>query len=148
MYTESNYFWGLVGYYLGALVVLWYVHWLLAKVAIRHLRNGLFLLAAALLLTPVQAYSNPDITHLAPAFLVYLFEGLVIGTEQDPNRALVPIVFVFLLLLAAYAGWLWWQHKRGKTAVAPEPDQPAPDQTDSQSVGDNNELDDKTAESA
>ncbi|MGS2722325.1 hypothetical protein ACVBEJ_01175 [Porticoccus sp. GXU_MW_L64] len=118
MYTESNYFWGLVGYYLGALVVLWYVWWLLSKLAWHHVRNVLLLFCAALLLTPVQAYSDPNLQHLAPAFLVFLFEGLILGTEQDASRALIPMLFVFTLLLAGYGGWLWWCNKQAVSGQA------------------------------
>ena len=122
MYTESNYFWGLVAYYVGALVVLWYAYWLLSKLAYRHVRNVLLLMCAALLLTPVQAYSDPNLHQLAPAFLVYLFEGLIIGTDQDATRSLVPMLFVFLLLLAGYGGWLWWLNKKAASEQVEQKD--------------------------
>ena len=112
MYTEDNYLWGMVGYYLGAFIVLWYVHYLLAKIAIRHVRNGLLIVAATLLLTPVQAYPDPQLYQLAPAFLVYFFEGAVYAVADDPNRGLIPMVFVFILLSAAYLAWLWWLNRR------------------------------------
>ena len=114
MYTASNYFWGLVAYYLGALVVIWYIYWLLRKIPYRHVRNSLGLMFVALLFTPVQAYQGAELAHLAPAFLVYLFEGLVFASSQDPERALMPMLFVLLVLMALYIGWEWWRFQRRK----------------------------------
>lgn len=112
MYTASNYFWGMVGYYVGALIVMWYIRWLLVKIPYRHVCNLLCLLFVAVLFTPVKAYQDAELAHLAPAFLVYAFESIVSESSQDPTRALMPIVFVFLILLAGYAGLLWWLHRR------------------------------------
>lgn len=112
MYTASNYFWGMVAYYVGALVVIWYLWWLLASIPYRHGRNLLLLLGAAVLFTPVQAYPDSELPYLAPAFLVYAFENLVFDATQDRQRALLPMLFVYLVLLASYGGWQWWWHWR------------------------------------
>ena len=121
MYTADNYFWGLVAYYVGALIVIWYIYWLLARVSHRHIRNTVALLFVAILITPVQAYPDPQLHQLAPAFLVYLFEGLVYTNQQEPVRGLLSILLVYLLLLIGYGGWLWWQYKwRGTKMISPE----------------------------
>ena len=122
MYTADNYWWGMVAYYVGALIVICYIYWLLARVPYRHVRNGLALLSVAILVTPIQAYPDPQLPQLAPAFLVYLFEGLVYTDQQQPARGLLSILFVYLLLIVGYGGWSWWQFKRcGTQTETPEP---------------------------
>ena len=123
MYTADNYFWGLVAYYVGALIAVWYVYWLLARVPCRHVRHIVGLLFVAILMTPVQAYPDPQLPQLAPAFLVYLFEGLVLENQQEPARALVSIFFVYLALIAGYGGWLWWRF-RHRATIPLEPPTP------------------------
>lgn len=113
MYTMENYVWGLVGYALGAGLVLWYAIWLLRHIHYRYVRHLLIILCIAVLFTPVMAYPDRP-PFLAPAMMVAFFEGSIYETDQGVWRALTPIIVVFLTLVLGYAGYQWWrQHKVG-----------------------------------
>ncbi len=101
MYTAENYFWGLVGYGLGALLILLAL-WVIAR-SWRWwwLRHGLLLVTAVLLLTPMQPYS--DSSFLAPALFVSVFEGMSRMPETGFGRGLLPIGVVLVAALALYA---------------------------------------------
>ncbi len=108
MYTMENYIWGLVGYVVGATLVMWYLHWLFKRIPWHYLRVGLNILFATLLFTPVVAYPDHS-TFLAPAFVVALFEGAIFDTDGGAIRSLLPMVFVFFTLVILYGGWQWWR---------------------------------------
>ncbi|WIO73040.1 hypothetical protein QP938_06870 [Porticoccaceae bacterium LTM1] len=108
MYTMENYFWGLVGYGLGGAVVMWYLFWLGRFVAWKYLRHGLLLLMATLIFTPVTVLT--DGVHLAPAFTILVFEGLLGSEGSDPGRVVTPYIFTFCVFLVFYIGWQWLRH--------------------------------------
>ena len=111
MYTMENYVWGVVGYVLGAAVVMWYLCWLVGHIPYRYLRHLLIMVIFTALFTPVQAYPDQP-PFLAPALVVALYEGAVYSTEGGATRALMPMLFVFLVLVAGYLGYQWWRHAR------------------------------------
>lgn len=100
MYTEENYFWGLVVYYVGAFLILfslWFVRKILPG---RHFRNTLLLMMASILLVPIKAY--PDMHYFAPAWFVSLFEGITKVQPLGYVRGLQPILAVFLFSVVIY----------------------------------------------
>jgi len=99
MYSAENYLWGWIAYGTGVtclLFVLWYWMRNLRFTTIRHL---VLLFASVFLLTPVTAYR--DDPHLAPAFFVSLYEGLLAtGDNLGFQRGLAPILaFCFLAVI-------------------------------------------------
>lgn len=99
MYSAENYLWGWIAYGIGVtclLFVLWYWMRNLRFTTIRHL---VLLFASVFLLTPVTAYR--DDPHLAPAFFVSLYEGLLAtGDNLGFQRGLAPILaFCFLAVI-------------------------------------------------
>ena len=99
MYSAENYLWGWIAYGTGVtclLFVLWYWMRNLRFTTIRHL---VLLFANVCLLTPVTAYR--DDPHLAPAFFVSLYEGLLAsGDNLGFQRGLAPILaFCFLAVI-------------------------------------------------
>ena len=75
MYSTENYLWGWVAYSTGALCLLFCLWLLVRKIGIAAIRHSILLLALVALFTPVTAYR--DDPHLAPAFFVSLYEGLL-----------------------------------------------------------------------
>ncbi|HAZ95520.1 MAG TPA: hypothetical protein DCW94_07535 [Porticoccaceae bacterium] len=99
MYSAENYLWGWIAYGTGVtclLFVLWYWMRNLRFTTIRHL---VLLFSTVFLLTPVTAYR--DDPHLAPAFFVSLYEGLLAtGDNLGFQRGLAPILaFCFLAVI-------------------------------------------------
>ena len=99
MYTAENYLWGWIAYGTGViclLFVLWYWMRNLRFTSFRHL---VLLFAGVFLWTPVTAYR--DDPHLAPAFFVSLYEGLLAsGDNLGFQRGLAPILaFCFLAVI-------------------------------------------------
>lgn len=115
MYTHENYQWGLVAYVLGFLLILPLV-FSITRVLIPWAipRNLVRLAFAAVLLTPVRAYT--DMYFLAPAWMVAFFEYFKPTSVEGPARAVTPIVICFAALLVAYLGWIFLRHflHRGK----------------------------------
>lgn len=105
MYTEENYLWGLVGYYLGVLLLLvpaWRLTRPLPGFPLRALARCA---VVALLGTPMLA--DPDMHYLAPAWGVMLFDAI----DPEPHAGLVrgalPLVAVFgLLYVASLLAWV------------------------------------------
>ncbi len=102
MYSAENYLWGWVAYGIGVaclLFVLWYWMRNSGLTTIRHL---LLILTSATLLTPVTAYR--DDPHLAPAFFVSLYEGLLSsGSNLGFQRGLAPILAISFFAIIFYA---------------------------------------------
>ncbi len=98
MYTDENYLWGLVAYYLGVLLLLvptWRLTRVLPGFPLRALvRCG----ALAVLGTPMLAYS--DMYHLAPAWGVMLFDAISPAQSDGLLRGVLPLLAVFGLLYA------------------------------------------------
>lgn len=110
MYSDENYFWGLVAYYLGVGLVILFL-WAYRKVIPwRHPRHFLLLLAAVVLLVPVKAY--PDLKYLAPAWFVSIY-ALITHEQQEAVRAFVPIVAVAVLTAIGYPFGCLLLRKRG-----------------------------------
>lgn len=108
MYSPENYMWGWVVYCSGAALILLVFGYLIRNLPIIHLRNVLWLIIAAVLLTPATAYV--DDPHLAPAFFVSLYEGIFLADENTGyQRALAPILATLFVATAGYVlvvlGW-------------------------------------------
>lgn len=121
MYSMENYIWGLVVYALGAGIVFWYSTWLLGHLRYRHIRNVLNLLVFALVFTPIQPYAEQS--FLAPAFVTLVFESMLLGSEEEPLRGLIPIFFVYGLLIFGYVvyAWCWQRPSQHKTMRRAKP---------------------------
>ena len=74
------------------------------------LRQSILLVAIVFFMTPVTAYY--DDFHLAPAFFVSLYEGLLL--ESGFQRGLAPILAMVLITLTFYGSerFLWGKMKR------------------------------------
>jgi len=126
VYSEENYFWGLVGYYLGVLLVLaplWRITRPLPGFPLRAVAR---VAVITLLATPMFPYR--DLHYLAPAWGVMLFDA--IGPERGDAllRGVLPLLAVFGLLYALTLGlWLIFRPRReaaskaAKSAPAPAP---------------------------
>ena len=120
MYSAENYLWGWVAYGTGVtclLFVLWYWMRNLRFTTIRHL---VLLFASVCLLTPVTAYR--DDPHLAPAFFVSLYEGLLAtGDNLGFQRGLAPILAFYFLAVIFYvlARFLISRFTKGSKRSAP-----------------------------
>lgn len=114
MYSAENYFWGMVGYYFGVLLLLAGAWRFSRLIPWKHPRQLLLLLVAVVFLVPIRAY--PDMHFLAPAFFVALFEGV---TSTEPGgylRGFIPLLVSFLFALLLYAGWYGYRWWRGQTS--------------------------------
>ena len=99
MYSAENYFWGWVVYTIGAMCLLSCTWYLLLKLTNSVLRQSAMLVAVAFLMTPVTAHR--DDFHLAPAFFVSIYEGLVTGVGYQ--RGVAPILAMTVLALISFA---------------------------------------------
>lgn len=113
MYTMENYYWGLVGYYLGSFLLILFACRFRKIVPGRHFRNLLVLLIAAILLVPMSAYL--DSNFLAPAWFVSIFEGITEETEQAYLRGLKPIIFCYLVSVVFYIFWAVSDYRRARS---------------------------------
>ncbi len=101
MYSAENYLWGWVAYSLGAMCLLFCLWLLVRKVGIGAIRHIILLLATVALFTPVTAYR--DDPHLAPAFFVSLYEGLLAsGDDMGFQRGLAPIMAISVISIVFY----------------------------------------------
>ena len=124
MFSAEDYLQGWIVYSIGASCLLLFLWLLLRKsgwVTVRHL---LILLSASILLTPVTAYR--DDSHLAPAFFVSLYEGVMVsGADGGFQRGLAPIIAVALFGIIFYVVFrvLWGlvSRKRSGKKAAAEP---------------------------
>ncbi len=125
MYSAENYHWGLVGYYLGSVLLIMYAYRFRKIVPGRHFRNLLVLLIAVVILVPIKAYMDSD--FLAPAWFVSIFEGLTEETEQAYLRGLQPIIVCYLVSVVLYIFWAIFGPCRVKES-SQEPSPSAQDQ--------------------
>ena len=101
MYSAENYMWGWVAYSTGGLCLLFCLWLLVRKVGVKAIRHIILLLAAVVLFTPVTAYR--DDPHLAPAFFVSLYEGLLAsGDDLGFQRGLAPILAISFVAIIFY----------------------------------------------
>jgi hypothetical protein len=108
MYTAEDYLQGWIAYSIGGLLLLSFLWYLLRNLRFAMVRHVLMLIAAVFLFTPVTAYR--DDAHLAPAFFVSLYEGLLLSGDTDGfQRGLAPIiaVLIFALLIYGVVRLLW-----------------------------------------
>lgn len=120
MYSAENYHWGLVGYYLGSVLLIMYAYRFRKIVPGRHFRNFFVLLIAVVILVPIKAYMDSD--FLAPAWFVSIFEGLTEESEQAYLRGLQPIIVCYLVSVVLYIFWAIFGPRRAK-AVKEEREQ-------------------------
>ncbi len=131
MFSAEDYLQGWIAYITGASFLLLFLWLFLRKstwITIRHL---VLLLAASTLLTPVTAYR--DDSHLAPAFFVSLYEGVMVsGADAGFQRGLAPIIavaiFAIIFYLLARVLWRVISKKRlgGKNSASKRPDKKTP----------------------
>lgn len=101
MFSAEDYLQGWVVYCIGVACILLFLWLVLRKSAWTTLRHLILLLSASVLLTPVTAY--PDDSHLAPAFFVSLYEGVMkSGSDMGFQRGLAPIIAVALFATIFY----------------------------------------------
>ncbi len=108
MFSAEDYTQGWIAYVTGASFLLLFLWLLLRKSAWVTVRHLVLLVAASFLLTPVPAYR--DDSHLAPAFFVRLYEGVMVsGADAGFQRGLAPIIAVALFAILFYllARLLW-----------------------------------------
>ena len=115
MYTAENYLWGLVAYYLGAVLVLFCCWYFRRWIGWRPVRHLLLVLISVVLLLPFNAY--PDMDYLAPAWFISLFEGITKSTDEGYLRAGVPLIVACLVGIICYATgstiWFFQNRKKG-----------------------------------
>jgi hypothetical protein len=101
MFSAEDYLQGWIVYSIGASCLILFLWLLLRKSAWTTARHLTLLVSAAVLLTPVTAYR--DDSHLAPAFFVSLYEGVMLsGAEAGFQRGLAPIIAVAVFALFFY----------------------------------------------
>ncbi|MEZ5529008.1 MAG: hypothetical protein R3E57_03560 [Porticoccaceae bacterium] len=115
MYSDENYLWGMVAYYLGCFLVLLFLWRFRELLPGKHFRNQLLLLIAAVILVPIKAY--PDTGYLAPAWFVSLFEGLTGSDELGFLRGAQPIVLCYLAASLLYITWAIVSRLLGRKAA-------------------------------
>lgn len=102
MYSAENYLWGWIAYSAGALCLLLCLWLLVRKISVVAIRHIILMLALIAFFTPVTAYR--DDPHLAPAFFVSLYEGLLAsGSDMGFQRGLAPILAVAAIGLLFYS---------------------------------------------
>jgi|TARA_B110000967_G_scaffold25945_1_gene23727 hypothetical protein len=137
MYTAEDYLQGWIAYSIGGLFLLSFLWYLLRNLRFAVVRHVLILTAAAFLFTPVTAYR--DDAHLAPAFFVSLYEGVLLsGANEGFQRGLAPIiaVLIFALLIYAVGRLLWAKLFGSKPLVSAGADNAADSGTDFNSGAD------------
>ena len=101
MYSAENYLWGWVAYGVGVACLLFVLWFWMRKLRFTSIRHLFLLLATVFLLTPVIAYR--DDPHLAPAFFVSLYEGLLAsGDNVGFQRGLAPILALCFFAVIFY----------------------------------------------
>ncbi|MDG2502023.1 MAG: hypothetical protein P8M77_06495 [Porticoccaceae bacterium] len=101
MYSAENYLWGWVAYGVGVACLLFVLWFWMRKLRFTSIRHLFLLLATVFLLTPVTAYR--DDPHLAPAFFVSLYEGLLVsGDNVGFQRGLAPILALCFFAVIFY----------------------------------------------
>jgi len=110
VYSTENYFWGWIAYSFGVFWLLFCLWYMIRGVKSSAFRQSSVLVAVVFFMTPVTAYY--DDFHLAPAFFVSLYEGLLL--DVGFQRGLAPILAMIIVTLTLYgaARFLWSKMKR------------------------------------
>ena len=112
----ENYYWGLVAYILGVLMVTPLLWWATKKIPWHPVQAFFRVFVLVFLLTPVYAYN--DMSYLAPAWVVGVFEIIRPQSEEGILRGLIPIGLSFIVIYAVEtAAWLFLRN-RGATPMA------------------------------
>ncbi len=126
MYSEENYLWGMVGWYLGVLLVLAPLWRITRPLPGFPLRAFARVAVITLLATPMFPYR--DMHYLAPAWGVMLFDAIGPGRGDALLRGVLPLLAVFGLLYVLTLGlWLIFRPRRevaskaARSAPAPAP---------------------------
>jgi len=121
MYSAENYFWGWIAYSSGALCLLLCLWLLIRKISVAAIRHIFMMFALVAFFTPVTAYR--DDPHLAPAFFVSLYEGLLAsGNDLGFQRGLAPIVAIAAIGLMFYGVVRFLISRFKKSSSAPPAD--------------------------
>lgn len=143
MYTLENYHWGLVAYYLGALLMMVPVWRMTRFIPWFPLRWLFRVIVIAALGTPMIVFR--DMEFLAPAWGIAVFELIYPQTGEGWQRGLQPMIAVACLLYALVLGvWLLILRRRRRRAVAesqPESSRTEPTLAAMMVKGDRPELD-------
>ncbi|MDG1307160.1 MAG: hypothetical protein P8P22_03345 [Porticoccaceae bacterium] len=120
MYSAEDYLQGWIAYSMGALFLLFSLWYLLRNMRFAVLRHVVMVTAGVCLFTPVTAYR--DDAHLAPAFFVSLYEGVLLSGANDGfQRGLAPIIAVLVFALLIYTvGRLLWAKRFGSKPLVSE----------------------------
>ena len=116
MYSAENYYWGLIGYYLGCVMLILFICRYRKIVPGRHFRNLLVLFIATVILVPIYAY--PDSSFLAPAWFVSIFESITAEVEQAYMRGVKPILICYVVAVCFYMIWAILGYRRNQTRGA------------------------------
>ena len=118
MYTMENYYWGLVAYGIGVLMMMPVLWWVTRFIAWHPVKAFFRILVLVFLLTPMYAY--PDMDYLAPAWVVGVFELVKPQTDKGIWHGLVPIGICFVVIYILETGiWLVLRKQVG-TSVSSE----------------------------
>jgi len=111
--TAKAYMLGWIAYLLGSAGVL-FVLWYISRPLVRWLKLPLRAIAAALLLTPWSV--SPDISQLAPAWVVSLFDGFA---QNDISlwRAGGPLLAMVIVALLVACAEMWRQRRKERGRV-------------------------------
>lgn len=111
--TAKAYMLGWIAYLLGSAGVL-FVLWYITRPLVRWLKLPLRAIAAALLLTPWSV--SPDISQLAPAWVVSLFDGFA---QNDISlwRAGGPLLAMVIVALLVACAEVWRQRRKEQRPV-------------------------------
>jgi hypothetical protein len=117
VYSQENYFWGLVAYYLGVLLVLAPLWRITRPLPGFPLRACARVAVITLLATPMFPY--PDMPYLAPAWGVMLFDAISPDRGDALLRGVLPLLAVFGLLYVLTLGvWLTFRPRRNAASTA------------------------------
>jgi hypothetical protein len=118
VYSEENYYWGLVGYYLGVLLVLAPLWRITRPLPGFPLRAFARVAVITLLATPMFPYR--DMPYLAPAWGVMLFDAISPERGDALLRGVLPLLAVFGLFYVLTLGmWLALRSRQGAASTAP-----------------------------
>ena len=114
MYTMENYYWGLVAYVLGVMMLTPLLWWLTRPIPWRPIKAFFRLLVLTFLLTPMYAYQGMD--YLAPAWVVAVFELIKPQTDEGIWHGLLPIAVCFVIVYCLdLVLWLLFRKRQNNT---------------------------------